>query len=114
MDEPFTIDIVVRAHLDEEGYLMPLETWDRNVGWLLAREVMPGKLTEDHWRVVEYIRRYYLKFDIVPPVRKLSRDTGFRLSSIYKLFPTGMAKGACRIAGIPSAVFNLPQTVLYP
>lgn len=114
MNEPLSITIVARAHLDEKGYLIPSERWDRNVGRLLACDVVPGCLTEDHWKIVEYLRRYYIEFSIVPPIRKLCRDTGFSLTRIYKLFPTGVARGACRVAGIPSTVFNLPQTCLYP
>lgn len=114
MNEPSIIAVVAIAYLDEEGYLLPLERWDRNVARLLARDVVPEGLTEDHWKIVEYLRQYYLEFGIVPPIRKLCRDTGYRLTRIYELFPAGVARGACRVAGIPSTVFNLPQTVLYP
>ena len=114
MYESLIMNIVATARLDEKGYLMPLERWDRNVGRLLARDVVPEGLTEDHWKIVEYLRQYYLEFGIVPPIRKLCRDTGYSLTRIYELFPVGVARGACRVAGIPSTVFNLPQTILYP
>jgi TusE/DsrC/DsvC family sulfur relay protein len=114
MNESVTITIVATAYLDEEGYLLPSESWDRNVGRLLACNVLPGCPTADHWRVVEYLRRYYIEFGIVPPIRKLCRDTGFSLTGIYKLFPSGVARGACRVAGIPSDVFKRPLTCLYP
>ena len=114
MNKETTITVVARAHLDEDGYLLPSEKWDTNVGRLLARNITSNELTEDHWKIVEYLRRYYLEFDIVPPIRKLCRDTGFGLSGLYKLFPMGVARGAGKIAGIPGAVFKLPQTVLYP
>lgn len=114
MYESLIMNIVATARLDEKGYLMPLERWDRNVGRLLARDVVPEGLTEDHWKIVEYLRQYCLEFGIVPPIRKLCRDTGYSLTRIYELFPAGVARGACRVAGIPSTVFNLPQTILYP
>ena len=114
MYESLIMNIVATARLDEKGYLMPLERWDRNVGRLLARDAVPEGLTEDHWKIVEYLRQYYLEFGIVPPIRKLCRDTGYSLTRIYELFPAGVARGACRVAGIPSTVFNLPQTILYP
>ena len=34
-------------------------------------------------------------------VRKVVKATGFSLKEIYDLFPTGPAKGACKIAGLP-------------
>ncbi len=114
MNEQTTITVIARANLDEDGYLLPSEKWDANVGRLLARHIMHSELNDDHWKVVEYLRRYYLESDIVPPIRKLCRDTGFTLSGLYKLFPMGVARGAAKIAGVPGDVFKLPQTVLYP
>jgi dissimilatory sulfite reductase related protein len=34
-------------------------------------------------------------------IRKVTKDTGFPLKRIYELFPTGPAKGACKLAGLP-------------
>ena len=87
--------------MDEEGFLRQPEIWNRDVAQLLAQGEVSGDLTEDHWKVIDYLRRYYLEFDGVPPVRMLHRDTGFNLQSIWRLFPCGLTRGACRIAGIP-------------
>jgi TusE/DsrC/DsvC family sulfur relay protein len=58
-------------------------------------------LTEDHWKVINYLRQYYQQFGIAPMIRKLCKETGFTLKQIYDLFPSGPAKGACKIAGLP-------------
>jgi len=34
-------------------------------------------------------------------IRKLCKATGFKLNEIYELFPSGPAKGACKVAGLP-------------
>lgn len=34
-------------------------------------------------------------------IRKLTKETGLPLKHIYELFPTGPAKGACKLAGLP-------------
>jgi tRNA 2-thiouridine synthesizing protein E len=34
-------------------------------------------------------------------VRKMCQATGFPLMKIYDLFPSGPAKGACKVAGLP-------------
>jgi len=34
-------------------------------------------------------------------VRKVCKETGFKLKEIYDLFPSGPAKGACKLAGLP-------------
>ena len=58
-------------------------------------------LTEGHWKVINFIRNYYLQFEIAPMIRKLCKETGFTLKQIYELFPSGPAKGACKLAGLP-------------
>ena len=68
---------------------------------VLAGDEEVESLSDDHWKVVNYIREYYLKFGIAPMIRKLCRDTGYDLGTIYELFPSGPAKGACKIAGLP-------------
>ncbi|MBA7505381.1 Sulfite reductase, dissimilatory-type subunit gamma [subsurface metagenome] len=98
--------------LDEEGFLRQPEMWNRDVAQLLAQEEVPNGLTEDHWKIVGYLRQYYLEFGTVPPVRMLRRDTGFNLECIYKLFPSGLTRGACRIAGIPRNTIR--PNFLYP
>ena len=49
---------------------------------------------------MNYLRDYYQKFGIAPMVRKLCKETGFKLKYIYELFPSGPAKGACKVAGL--------------
>jgi dissimilatory sulfite reductase related protein len=58
-------------------------------------------LSEAHWKVVRYLRDYWLANDIAPMVRRLCKETGFKLSEIYALFPNGPANGACKVAGLP-------------
>ena len=60
-----------------------------------------GELTEEHWRVIRFLRSYYLQFNTAPMIRKLCKDTQTDLKKIYELFPSGPAKGACKIAGLP-------------
>jgi dissimilatory sulfite reductase related protein len=86
---------------DTQGFLIHPETWNKAVAEILAREEVPGKLTEEHWKVLDFLREYYLQFDNVPPIRMLCKRTGLKFAYICKLFPSGLVKGAFRIAGIP-------------
>ena len=97
---------------DDEGFLLQPETWTKNVAELLAQGEVLGKLTEDHWKVIDYLRQYYLQFDTVPPVKMLCRDTGLKFGYIRKLFPSGLTRGACKIAGIPRSTIR--PWFLYP
>lgn len=101
--------ISVRVHdgtekkiaLDEDGFIKNSNEWVEEYAEAVAKEESIQKLTEEHWKVIKYLRDYYLKFDSCPPIRMLCSETGFDLKKIYELFPTGPAKGACRLAGAP-------------
>lgn len=92
------------TELDEYGFMLHPEKWSKKVAQLLAQEEAIGDLNEDHWRVIYYLRQYYSEFGIVPPVRMLERGSGFSLRHIYELFPNGLLKGVCRVAGMHSGV----------
>ncbi len=88
--------------VDEDGFIQDPELWDDEVAKELAlKEEGIADLTEDHWKLVRYLRGYYLEFKIAPMIRKLCKDTGFNLKKVYELFPSGPAKGACKVAGLP-------------
>lgn len=87
--------------LDEDGFLEKPEDWNEEVAKALATTEDVAVLTEEHWKVVNYLRDYFQKFGVAPMVRKLCKETGCDLKTMYVLFPSGPAKGACKIAGLP-------------
>ena len=92
----------VAYEVDEDGFLQEPDKWCEEFAALYAStEGIEGELTEDHWKVINYLREYYVQFGIAPMIRKLCKETGFKLKYIYELFPSGPAKGACKLAGLP-------------
>ena len=87
--------------IDEDGFIQDPSEWDQAVAADLAKTEGVDDLTDDHWKVVNYLREYYLEFNMAPMIRKLCKSTGFKLKEIYELFPSGPAKGACKVAGLP-------------
>lgn len=87
--------------IDEDGFIQDPAVWDEAVALGLAKTEGVEELTEDHWKVVNYLREYYLQYNIAPMIRKLCKESGFKLKEIYDLFPSGPAKGACKVAGLP-------------
>jgi len=88
--------------VNEEGFLLHPEEWDKAIAEILAKEEEGiEQMTEDHWSVVNYIRDYYVEKNLAPMVRKVCKNTGFSLKYIFELFPSGPAKGACKVAGLP-------------
>jgi tRNA 2-thiouridine synthesizing protein E len=90
-----------QLEIDEDGFIQDPSQWDEAVAKSLAGTEGVDDLLEEHWKVVNYLREYYLKFNMAPMIRKLCKETGFPLKKIYELFPSGPAKGACKVAGLP-------------
>jgi tRNA 2-thiouridine synthesizing protein E len=91
-----------RFELNEEGFLADPEEWTEAVAVALAlAEEGIERLTAEHWAVIKFIRGYFLENNLAPMVRKVCQTTGLPLRQIYDLFPSGPAKGACKVAGLP-------------
>ncbi len=88
--------------VDEDGFIQEPEKWNKEVAEDIAKEeASSSPMKEDHWKVVNYLRNYYLEYDIAPPVRMLVKNTGLDIKYIYELFPKGPAAGGCKVAGLP-------------
>ena len=87
--------------VDEDGFIQDPARWDDDIARALAETEGIKELTEEHWKLIRYLRAYYLEFGVAPMIRKVTKETGFPLKKIYELFPTGPAKGACKLAGLP-------------
>ena len=87
--------------VDEDGFLADFADWGPD--WIDYVRESEGiaEVTEDHRKVMTFLQEYYEKNGIAPMVRVISKNTGFKLKEIYDLFPSGPAKGACRMAGLP-------------
>ncbi len=90
----------VKVQVDEDGFMENPELWNNEVALALASTEDIADLTENHWKVINYLRDYSKQYGIAPMVRKLCKETGFQLKEIYDMFPSGPAKGACKVAGL--------------
>ena len=91
-------------HIRENDVVV--EDWDREVAASLAQE--EGiQLTDAHWEVVSYLRRFHLGSGSIDYARDLSAilDQRFKdkggLKYVFRLFPKGPVSQGCKIAGIP-------------
>lgn len=91
-----------KFEINEEGFLKHPENWDEELARFIAQQAEGiEQMTEEHWKIVNYIRNYYLQKGQAPMIRKMVAETGISLKRIYELFPSGPAKGACKVAGLP-------------
>lgn len=90
----------VSIEVDEDGFMQEPDLWNEEVAKALATTEGVDSLSDDHWKVVHYLRNYFVQFGVAPMIRKLCKETGYDLKKIYALFPSGPAKGACKVAGL--------------
>ncbi|MFO8174722.1 MAG: TusE/DsrC/DsvC family sulfur relay protein [Gemmatimonadota bacterium] len=90
-----------QIEIDEDGFIQDPDAWDEEVAKDLAKTEGVDELTDTHWKLVNYLRDYYLEYNMAPMIRKLCKQTDLSLKEVYDLFPSGPAKGACKVAGLP-------------
>jgi len=97
----------VTYETDEDGYLVNLDQWNKDVGEFLAKSESL-EMSSAHWEVVNFLREYYEEYKIAPMIRILTKAIAKKLGAdkgntkyLYELYPGGPAKQACKIAGLP-------------
>ena len=101
---------VTEPALDARGYLLDSSQWRRS--W--AETIAAGDgivLGSEHWEIIEFLRDYHQRFAMAPPMRLLVKEIGRQFGPdkansryLYRLFPDGPARQACRYAGLPKPV----------
>ena len=60
--------------VDEDGFIQEADSWNEEVAQALAESEGIDQLSEAHWKVVHYLRNYFLEFGIAPMIRKLCKE----------------------------------------
>ncbi len=102
-----TAQLPSHIETNAEGYLLDSRLWDESLAPIIA-EIDGLHLTDDHWEVIRYVRRFYEEFNTSPSIRPLVKYLAKELGEskgnslyLHKLFPKGPAKQATKIAGLP-------------
>lgn len=91
----------IEIEVDENGFIQEPEKWSEAVAEDLARIENASPMDTDRWKLITFMRNYYLEYGTAPPIRMLIKKTGFDLQHIFQLFPSGPIKGVCKVAGLP-------------
>ena len=89
---------------DEQGYLLEPDFGDEVVRVIAAAEGI--ELTDDHWKVVAFLRDEYREQGHTPNFRNMLKGLadvlpGCDSKALYELFPAGPAKQGAKVAGLP-------------
>ena len=97
----------IQARRDIEGYVVDPEDWNEDLAQDLAEEEGLA-LTEQYWPILCFMRDYWQEHKVAPDIRHvithLVKAHGYDKKSakqlLFKLFPYGYVKQACKIAGM--------------
>ncbi|HMK10228.1 MAG TPA: TusE/DsrC/DsvC family sulfur relay protein [Acidimicrobiales bacterium] len=91
----------VSVEVNDEGFFERPAQWTEAMAIELARHEGIDPLTDQHWKVINFMRAEYFAKGTGPTVRALGKTSGVSVKELYQLFPKGPAKTAAKIAGIP-------------
>lgn len=94
----------IELETDEQGFLLEPDFSDEVVQAIAAAENIT--LTDDHWKVVNYLRDEYREHGHTPNFRNMLKGLadllpGCDSKALYDLFPVGPAKQGAKVAGLP-------------
>ena len=91
----------------KHGNLVDGSDWNQAFGEFLAQQESIT-LSDEHWVILNFLRKFYFEFGVTPMVRLLMKHLGAAIGKekvheeyLYQLFPKGPARQGSRIAGLP-------------
>lgn len=88
------------VEINEEGFLVNLSDWTKEIAVELAKEEGIEELTENHWKVIDFSRQTASESGSAPTLRTITNGSGVSTKDVFKLFPKGPAKKVAKIAGL--------------
>jgi len=87
--------------IDVRGFLVKPEEWDEYFALNKAHEMKYStSLTDEHFRIINYLRDRFMKNRQVPTVIETCDDLKMDWDELERLFPDGYHRGAVKIAGL--------------
>jgi tRNA 2-thiouridine synthesizing protein E len=98
-------DVVLEKELEsiefnDEGYMVDSEVWTPAIAEVLAKEEGIPKLSDAHWKVIDFCRQHATESGAAPTLRQITGGTDVSTKELFSLFPKGPAKKVAKIAGL--------------
>jgi tRNA 2-thiouridine synthesizing protein E len=88
-------------YVNAQGFLLDSNEWDDDFAAGMAEYAeIRTELTEEHWKVIRYLRKALQESGKCPLVYQTCKDNELSLLDLKRLFPTGYLRGACKLAGL--------------
>jgi TusE/DsrC/DsvC family sulfur relay protein len=85
--------------LDDQGFLVNQEDWNRDVARAIAKETGVGELNDEQIEIIEFLRNYYHKFNSFPILNYVCKHVEQPRKCMNNEFVNPM--NAWKIAGLP-------------
>lgn len=97
----------LQSLVDSNGHLLDPSIWNQEIAYRLA--LQDGiKLTESHLEIIDIVQNIFNETHDTPPMRLLVKQIQMVLGKekgnsryLYRLFPNGPVRYACKYAGLP-------------
>jgi tRNA 2-thiouridine synthesizing protein E len=87
--------------LNDEGFMTDPAQWSEEIAAVLAAQIGIDPLTEDHWKVIRFLRADFAEQGETATLRRVSTVAGIGTKDLYALFPGKPARKMAYIAGLP-------------
>ena len=101
---PITTIADREVHVDDDGFLTEFDEWDEDLAKTLASNIGLGDLTDDHWKVITFLRADAAEQGETPTLRRVSTIGGIPTKSLFVLFPKKPARKMAYVAGLQKPV----------
>ena len=88
-------------HVDDEGFMTDASEWSEELAEILARNIHIDELTDEHWKVLRFLREDYADQGETATLRRVATIGGVPVKQLYTLFPKKPAKKMAYVAGLP-------------
>ncbi len=88
------------VEVTDEGFLVNPDDWSEDMAPALAESEGIYELTDQHWKVINFMRNDFKENGQIPTIRRMKNAGGIPTKELYELFPKGPAKKAAKTAGL--------------
>ena len=89
------------VEINDEGFLTNPEDWSEDLAPELAKLIGIEPLTDEHWKLIRFLRDDYAAQGETATLRRVSTQTGTPVKALFGLFPGKPAKKMSYVSGLP-------------
>ncbi len=89
------------VEVNDEGFLTQPAQWSEELGAELARLIGIDPMTDEHWKLIRFLREDFATQHETATLRRVSTRLGVGVKDIFKLFPGKPAKKMAYVSGLP-------------